>query len=112
MADKCLFCEIVAGDIPATLVHQSDGAVAFADVAPKAPTHVLVIPRTHLSDIGELAADHEASAAVLAAIAAVARKLQLESYRTVFNTGPGAGQTVFHVHAHILAGRDLTWPPG
>lgn len=112
MVDKCLFCGIVAGDIPATLVHESDGAVAFADVAPKAPTHVLVIPRKHLSDIGELATDPGAAAAVVAEIAAVARKLQLESYRTVFNTGQGAGQTVFHVHAHLLAGRDLTWPPG
>lgn len=112
MAEKCLFCGIVAGDIPATLVHESDGAVAFADVAPKAPTHVLVIPKKHLSDIGDLASDAEAAAAVVAGIAAVAEKLKLESYRTVFNTGPGAGQTVFHVHAHVLAGRDLGWPPG
>lgn len=112
MAENCLFCGIVSGDVPATVVHDSDGVLAFADVTPKAPTHVLVIPKKHLTDIGDLAADPEAAAAVVAGISAVARELNLSSYRTVFNTGPGAGQTVFHVHAHVLAGRDLGWPPG
>jgi histidine triad (HIT) family protein len=112
MASDCVFCKIVAGDIPSSTVYQDEHVVAFTDLAPKAPTHVLVIPRRHLADIGELAGDREASAAVLAGVAAVVETLGLDSYRTVFNTGAEAGQTVFHVHAHLLAGRTLTWPPG
>ncbi|HEX4728241.1 MAG TPA: histidine triad nucleotide-binding protein [Jatrophihabitans sp.] len=112
MAEDCLFCKIVAGDIPSSTVYQDQDVVAFEDVAPKAPTHVLVVPRQHFADIGELAGNREASAAVLSGIAAVVEALGLSSYRTVFNTGAEAGQTVFHVHAHVLAGRSLTWPPG
>jgi len=112
MASDCVFCKIVAGDIPSSTVYQDEHVVAFTDLAPKAPTHVLVIPRRHLADIGELAGDREASAAVLAGVAAVVETLGLDSYRTVFNTGAEAGQTVFHVHAHLLAGRTLSWPPG
>ena len=112
MAEDCLFCKIVAGDIPSTIVYQDQDVIAFSDVAPKAPTHVLVIPRRHLADIGELAADPQLAGALVAGIAAVVESLGLSSYRTVFNTGAEAGQTVFHVHAHVLAGRNLTWPPG
>jgi histidine triad (HIT) family protein len=112
MAEDCLFCKIVAGDIPSSTVYQDQDVVAFEDVAPKAPTHVLVIPRRHLADLGELAADPQLAGALLAGIANTVRTLGLSSYRTVFNAGAEAGQTVFHVHAHLLAGRTLTWPPG
>jgi histidine triad (HIT) family protein len=112
MDADCLFCKIVAGDIPSSTVYQDQDVVAFEDVAPKAPTHVLVIPRRHLADIGELAAEPELAGALVAGIGNTVETLGLSSYRTVFNTGAGAGQTVFHVHAHLLAGRTLTWPPG
>jgi histidine triad (HIT) family protein len=112
MVADCLFCKIGAGEIGANVVYDNGAVMAFEDVNPKAPTHVLVIPKKHLTDIGELGADPETAAAVVAGVAAVVNELGLESYRTVFNTGPGAGQTVFHVHAHLLSGRSLTWPPG
>lgn len=112
MVEDCIFCKIVAGDIPAKVVYSNDEVVAFEDANPKAPTHVLVVPRTHVADIGALGADAQASAAVVAGIGAVARELELPWYRTVFNTGSGSGQTVFHVHAHVLSGRSMTWPPG
>jgi histidine triad (HIT) family protein len=112
MVADCLFCKIVAGEIPATVVYDNDQVLAFEDLNPQAPTHVLLIPKKHLADIGELGGDPDTAAAVVAGIAALAAELGLESYRTVFNTGPGAGQTVFHVHAHVLGGRKLTWPPG
>ncbi|MEO7262252.1 MAG: HIT domain-containing protein [Jatrophihabitantaceae bacterium] len=108
----CLFCKIVAGEIPARVVGEGEQWLAFEDVGPKAPVHVLVVPKRHLVDIGELGADPEAAAAVVAGIGSVARHLQLASYRTVFNSGADAGQSVFHVHAHVLSGRTLDWPPG
>jgi histidine triad (HIT) family protein len=112
MAEDCVFCKIVAGELPASVVYDDADVLAFADLDPKAPTHILVVPKRHYVDISELAGDRDASAAVLAGVAAVVRTLGLNSYRTVFNTGVEAGQTVFHVHAHLLAGRPLTWPPG
>ncbi|HTZ43585.1 MAG TPA: histidine triad nucleotide-binding protein [Jatrophihabitans sp.] len=112
MDADCLFCKIVAGDIPATIVHDGEQVLAFRDVNPQAPVHVLVIPKQHVSHVGELGADPDAAATVLAGIRAVAEELQLESYRTVFNTGEESGQTVFHVHAHVLSGRSFGWPPG
>jgi histidine triad (HIT) family protein len=108
----CLFCKIVAGEIPATVVLDDADWLAFEDIDPKAPVHVLVVPKRHLADIGELGADSAVASALVAGIAQVARQLGLSAYRTVFNTGAGAGQSVFHVHAHVLAGRNLTWPPG
>lgn len=111
MAD-CVFCGIVAGDVPATTVYEDDHALAFVDLDPKAPTHVLVIPKQHYSDVADLARDAEAAAGLLAAIRAYAEQEQLTDFRTVFNTGADAGQTVFHVHAHVLAGRKMGWPPG
>ncbi|MEO9237334.1 MAG: histidine triad nucleotide-binding protein [Jatrophihabitantaceae bacterium] len=111
MAD-CVFCKIVAGELPATVVYDDAEVLAFADLAPKAPTHVLVIPKRHFTDIAELGTDPTAAGAVIAGISAVASSLGVQSYRTVFNTGADAGQTVFHVHAHLLAGRSLGWPPG
>jgi histidine triad (HIT) family protein len=111
----CLFCKIVAGDIPADLVHQTETTLAFRDINPQAPTHVVVIPRAHHATAVELAAAEPAvAAALLAAAGEVARGEGLgdTGYRLVFNTGPEAGQTVFHVHCHVLGGRTMTWPPG
>lgn len=111
--EDCLFCKIVAGDIPADVVLSTDRAVAFRDLNPQAPTHVLVIPRDHHANAAETAAADPASAAHLVEVAArVAEAEGLEDYRLVFNTGPGVGQTVFHTHLHVLGGRAMTWPPG
>lgn len=111
--DDCLFCKIVAGRIPATLVRETATTVAFRDINPQAPTHILVIPRAHYADAASLAeADPALAADVLRETRAVADEEKLESYRIVFNTGAGAGQTVFHAHAHVLGGRGLNWPPG
>ncbi|WP_327291187.1 histidine triad nucleotide-binding protein [Streptomyces sp. NBC_01198] len=106
----CLFCKIVAGEIPATLVRETPTTLAFRDINPQAPTHVLVIPRVHYPDAATLAAgDPGALVDVLreAGEVAVQEKVVDTGYRIVFNTGPGAGQTVFHAHAHVLGGRDL-----
>jgi histidine triad (HIT) family protein len=109
----CLFCKIVEGQIPATIVRETDTTVAFRDINPQAPTHVLVIPKAHYENAASLAtAAPELAADVLRATQAVAEQEKLESYRTVFNTGTGAGQTVWHAHAHVLGGRGLHWPPG
>ena len=110
----CLFCRIVAGEIPATVVAQNDQAIAFRDVNPQAPVHVLVIPKAHLSDLSTMvAADPVLAGQVLALAAQVAEQEGLaDGYRLVFNTGAKAGQSVFHAHAHVMGGRDLAWPPG
>ncbi|HET7243791.1 MAG TPA: histidine triad nucleotide-binding protein [Streptosporangiaceae bacterium] len=114
MAD-CLFCKIVTGDIPAELVAESDRTIAFRDINPQAPTHVLVIPKDHHADLAALATADGSLLAEVAAQAhqvAAAEGIAADGYRVVFNTGPRAGQTVFHVHAHLLGGRAMTWPPG
>lgn len=109
----CLFCKIVAGDVEADITADNDGAVAFRDINPQAPTHVLVVPREHRPNVGELAAaDPSALAAVLRLAAHVADADGLDAHRVVFNTGAEAGQSVFHCHAHVLGGRPLSWPPG
>ncbi len=109
----CLFCGIVAGDIPADVVHTTERTVAFRDLDPQAPTHVLVVPRDHYANAAELAAgDPVASAELVATAAAVATAEGHDDYRLVFNTGADAGQSVFHTHLHLLAGRSLGWPPG
>jgi histidine triad (HIT) family protein len=109
----CLFCKIVAGEIPADVVAQSDDALAFRDLDPQAPTHVLVVPRSHYADAASLAEGRPAAVAAMVALAHdVARADGLDDYRLVFNTGAGAGQTVFHTHLHVLGGRAMTWPPG
>jgi histidine triad (HIT) family protein len=111
--DDCLFCKIAGGHIPATVVRETDTTVAFRDINPQAPTHVLVIPRAHYPNAAELAAGApELAADLLRESQAVADEDKLDSYRVVFNTGSGAGQTVFHAHAHVLGGRGLEWPPG
>jgi histidine triad (HIT) family protein len=111
MAD-CVFCKIVAGEIPSTKVYEDEHAFAFADNNPQAPTHVLVVTKKHLTDVADAATDPEAAAGLLAGIRAVARQEGLSDFRTVLNTGAEVGQTVFHVHAHVLAGRPMGWPPG
>jgi histidine triad (HIT) family protein len=112
MAADCLFCAIAAGDVPADTVYEDAATLAFNDVNPQAPVHILVIPRQHIANIADLGADTEAGAAVLQAIRAVVDEQGLGDFRTVFNTGPDVGQSVFHVHAHVLAGRSMGWPPG
>ncbi|BDH03876.1 histidine triad nucleotide-binding protein [Streptomyces seoulensis] len=111
--EDCLFCNIIAGKIPADVVRETDTTLAFRDINPQAPTHILVIPKAHYKNAAELAAQAPQLAAdVLAETRGVAEGESLESYRTVFNTGSGAGQTVWHAHAHVLGGRGLNWPPG
>ena len=109
----CLFCKIVAREIPAKLVFEDDSAIAFADINPQAPTHVLVVPKKHLDS---LSASAEEDAGLLGhlqrAAVAVAGKLNLSSFRLVTNNGRGAGQSVDHLHYHLLGGRPMQWPPG
>ena len=115
MADQdadCVFCQIVAGVIPTTRLREDADTLVFPDLAPVAPVHVLVVPKKHVRDIGELGGDPVVAAAVLAAIGAFAAETGLSDYRTVFNTGAKAGQSVFHAHAHVMSGRALAWPPG
>ena len=111
MAD-CLFCKIVAGEIPSTKVYDDGHAYAFADTNPQAPTHVLVVPKKHFTDLTDLAGDPEAAAGFVASIRGLAQQEGLGDFRTVFNTGAAVGQSVFHLHAHVLAGRPMGWPPG
>jgi histidine triad (HIT) family protein len=112
---NCLFCKIVAGEIPAQKIYEDPDAVAFRDINPQAPVHVLVIPRNHISSLADATSDHESLLGkLLLAAGRVARDegLEAQGYRTVANTGSGAGQSVFHLHLHVLGGRPLTWPPG
>jgi histidine triad (HIT) family protein len=115
VTNDCLFCGIVAGAIPSTIVHTTDATVAFRDINPQAPTHVVVIPREHFPDAGAVAAARPELAAELLRVAtdvAAAEGIAESGYRLVFNTGADGGQAVFHVHLHVLGGRKLTWPPG
>jgi histidine triad (HIT) family protein len=111
----CVFCRIASGEIPATLVHSDNQCVAFRDLNPQAPTHVLVIPREHITSVAVATPEQEPLLGHLVRIAAdVARREGLEAsgYRLVFNHGPDAGQSVFHIHLHLLGGRHFAWPPG
>ncbi len=117
MSDSsCIFCRIVAGEIPAKLVYEDEGCVAFHDLNPQAPVHVLVIPRRHIASLADARApeDEATLGRVMIVAARVAKEqgLSAEGFRTVINTGAGAGQSVFHLHAHVLGGRPLAWPPG
>jgi histidine triad (HIT) family protein len=105
----CLFCRIVAGEIPATVVRESERTLAFRDVAPQAPTHVLVVPKDHYPNVAALAAQPALLAELIEQASAVAAEEGVDEagYRLVFNTGPDAGQTVFHAHGHVLGGRPL-----
>jgi len=111
----CLFCKILAGDIPADIIYESDTAIAFRDINPQAPTHVLIIPRKHIATINEISDDDQALIGSLFTAAreiAAAEGLADDGYRVVMNCNEAAGQTVFHIHLHLLGGRALAWPPG
>jgi histidine triad (HIT) family protein len=115
VSTDCPFCRIVARELPTTVVHETDTVLAFRDIAPQAPTHVLVIPKEHYADAAAMAnADPTLAGELLAMTGEVAKAggLDATGYRLVFNTGTDANQTVFHVHCHLLGGRRMTWPPG
>ena len=113
--NDCLFCKIIAGDIPAEFVHQDDHCVVIRDINPQAPTHVLVIPLEHMESLDEASQRDEA---LLGHLLRIAARMANDAghgetgYRTVINTGAGAGQSVFHLHVHLLGGRTMQWPPG
>jgi histidine triad (HIT) family protein len=110
---QCLFCRIAAGEIPANVVYQDETVVLFDDINPKAPTHVLAIPRRHLDSIADLSdADGALLSALFSAMRRVAAEAGLTSYRVLSNVGPESGQSVFHLHFHLLGGRRMSWPPG
>jgi histidine triad (HIT) family protein len=111
----CLFCKIAAGEIPAKIVYRDDTVVAFNDVNPQAPHHVLVIPQKHIATLNDLHEDDSELVGQMAQVAAMlAKQLNIaeEGYRVVINCNAGAGQSVFHIHAHLLGGRRMSWPPG
>jgi histidine triad (HIT) family protein len=111
--ENCLFCRIIAGKIPGDLVFQDDSCVVIRDINPQAPMHVLVIPRDHMESLDEASQKEENLLGHLLRVGArIANEQEHESYRTVINTGAGAGQSVFHLHVHVLGGRGMNWPPG
>lgn len=113
--ERCLFCRIAAGEIPARKIYEDDAVIAFEDINPQAPTHYLVIPRRHIASTDALTpADHQTMGETIARAAAIAREhgLTADGYRMVINCGEAAGQTVFHIHVHLLGGRSFHWPPG
>jgi len=115
MQEDCIFCKIVAGEIPAEVVLENQDVVVFRDLTPQAPVHLLAIPRQHIASINDLQVADAAQVGnlFLAAKSAAAQEgIAEQGYRTVMNCGTGAGQTVFHIHLHILGGRPLSWPPG
>lgn len=114
MSDNCLFCKIIAGTVPSKKVYEDDKVFAFEDIDPKAPTHILIIPKKHLAGLKEATAE---DAGILGYCQLVAAKIGRErgiedGYRTVYNVGPKSGQSVFHLHLHLIGGRDMKWPPG
>ena len=109
----CIFCKIIDGQIPADIVYKDENVVAFNDLNPQAPTHVLLVPTLHAENAAALAeASSVVTAALFKAAKLIATERQLPGYRTVLNTGAAVGQSVFHAHLHLLGGRDFTWPPG
>ena len=112
--EDCLFCKIIRGEIPSKKVYEDEHIFAFEDIDPKAPTHVLIVPKRHFAGLKEAtAADAEAIGRCHLVAAQIARERGIEDgYRTVLNVGPRSGQSVFHLHVHLLGGRDLRWPPG
>jgi histidine triad (HIT) family protein len=115
MSSDCLFCKIVAGTVPASKIHEDDQLIVISDINPQAPLHALVIPRRHIATLNALTPEDDALVGAMHRTAsAIARDKGFadRGYRTVFNTNAEAGQTVFHIHLHLLAGRGLAWPPG
>ena len=113
--DKCLFCNIVSGDIPADTVFENDSIIAFRDINPQAPVHILIIPKLHISTLNDLREDHSE---LMGELILKAKDLAKDEgiadagYRTGFNCNKAGGQTVYHIHLHLLGGRDFSWPPG
>ena len=111
--EDCLFCKIAAGEIPSECLYQDETVYAFNDIAPQAPVHFLVIPREHIDSAAAVGKENSAVVAhIFEIIAALAKEQNLEGFRVVSNVGESAGQTVRHLHFHVLSGRDMTWPPG
>lgn len=109
----CLFCKIIAGEIPSKKVYEDDDVYAFYDIDPQAPTHFLVIPKQHIPSAAAVTPENSAAVAkCFEAIAKIAKDIGMESFRVVSNIGAQAQQSVFHLHFHVLSGRDMTWPPG
>jgi Diadenosine tetraphosphate (Ap4A) hydrolase and other HIT family hydrolases len=110
----CLFCKMIAGQIPTKKAYEDDKAFAFHDINPQAPTHILIVPKKHIAGLKEASAEDAELIGYCQLVAAkLARERDIENgYRTVYNVGPGAGQSVFHLHLHLLGGRKLSWPPG
>lgn len=114
-SENCIFCDIVHGEKPATIVHQSDKVLAFKDIRPQAPIHILIIPKEHIATLNDLTPDDQDLIGEMFLVAtALAKKLGLaeQGYRTVFNCNRDAGQEVYHIHLHLLGGRQFYWPPG
>ena len=110
---NCLFCKIITGDIPAQIIYRNENVVAFNDIAPQAPTHVLLVPTLHTENAAGIARNSaRITADLFLAADQIAKERGLNGYRTVFNTGEEAGQSVFHAHLHLLGGRAMAWPPG
>jgi len=115
VATDCLFCKIAKGEIPASVIYQDDRLIAISDINPQAPLHALIVPRQHIDSLNALSAEHDALVGeMVRRAAALARERGYADggFRTVFNTNADAGQTVFHIHLHVLAGRRMGWPPG
>lgn len=110
-SNNCIFCKIANKEIPSSLIFENDNIVAFNDLNPQAPVHILVIPKKHYPSLNEVD-DVNLLGELMSAIREITKKLGIKEYRTVLNTGKVAGQEVFHIHFHILAGRDMQWPPG
>lgn len=113
MSDNCLFCKIINGDIPSDKLYEDDDIFAFRDIAPQAPVHFLVIPKKHISGPAEVSGeDEQIMGRMMRTASKIAKDEGVEHYRLVYNNGEEAGQTVFHIHMHVLGGRNLGWPPG
>jgi histidine triad (HIT) family protein len=114
MPDECIFCQIVAGRKPAAIVYQTETVLAFRDIAPQAPTHILIVPRRHIANVADLSAEDAPLMGdlILAARAIGDQEGVSDGFRLVINSGRPAGQSVFHLHVHLLAGRRMAWPPG
>ena len=111
--ENCLFCKIIAGEIPSNKVYEDEQCLAFYDIDPQAPTHFLVIPKAHIGSVSEVNGTNSAVVAhIFEVIARLAADMGMDSYRVVSNIGDQAGQSVHHLHFHVLSGRDMTWPPG
>ena len=113
--DNCLFCNIVAGEIPADIIYEDDSIIAFRDINPQAPVHILIIPKLHISTLNDLKQEHaELIGELILSAKDIAKKEGISDagYRTGFNCNKAAGQTVYHIHLHLLGGRNFSWPPG